>query len=251
MDMPPHTRSYFICATPRTGSSLLCGLLSSAGTAGRPESYFRKPDRGTWAARWGVSRPDGSFDMAFLQAALNAGTTANGVFGARIMWGTMDELVDDLRSLHHDAASPPLAMLTRAFGSAQFVHLSRRDVVAQGVSRVRAEQSDVWFHEEGRPAPAPRQEPRYDFHAIDHAVRAIRSDEDAWSVWFSGAGVRPHRVRYEDLDADPVGTTLGVLEHLALEPVPGAPITPMHRRLRDERNDQWATRYVAELAQAR
>ena len=32
---------YLICATPRTGSTLLCGLLASTGVAGNPELYFR------------------------------------------------------------------------------------------------------------------------------------------------------------------------------------------------------------------
>jgi LPS sulfotransferase NodH len=42
--------SYLICATtPRTGSSLLCGLLDSTGIAGHPESYFRRQDEREWA----------------------------------------------------------------------------------------------------------------------------------------------------------------------------------------------------------
>jgi trehalose 2-sulfotransferase len=57
--------AYLICATPRTGSSLLCGLLESAGVAGHPESYFRQPDEQSWAERWGITRPpDGRFSQA-------------------------------------------------------------------------------------------------------------------------------------------------------------------------------------------
>ena len=90
--------SYLICATPRTGSSLLCGLLESTGVAGHPESYFRQPDERMWAARWGIARAsDGSFSYAdYVQAALAAGRTDNGVFAARIMWGTLDEVIGKL-----------------------------------------------------------------------------------------------------------------------------------------------------------
>jgi LPS sulfotransferase NodH len=42
-------RSYLICSTPRTGSSLLCGLLDSTGVAGHPESWFRQQGEGEWA----------------------------------------------------------------------------------------------------------------------------------------------------------------------------------------------------------
>lgn len=81
--------SYLLCATPRTGSTLLCSLLSSTGVAGRPESYFREQDEHAWAARLGVPiAGDGSFDyLAFGRAAARAGRTPYGVFGARIMWG--------------------------------------------------------------------------------------------------------------------------------------------------------------------
>src|SRR5277367_5793711 len=93
-----HAESYLICATPRTGSSLLCGLLRSTEVAGKPESYFRQPDERSWAAQWGIISPsDGGYSYAdYLAAALNCGRTENGVFGARIMWGTMSYIADHL-----------------------------------------------------------------------------------------------------------------------------------------------------------
>jgi LPS sulfotransferase NodH len=32
--------SYLICATPRSGSTLLCAVLGATGVAGRPAEYF-------------------------------------------------------------------------------------------------------------------------------------------------------------------------------------------------------------------
>jgi trehalose 2-sulfotransferase len=82
-------RSYVLCGTPRTGSTLLCSLLSSTGVLGRPESYFREPDEVAWAAKFGLATEDGHvWDYrAFVKAAVSAGTSSNGVFGVRIMWG--------------------------------------------------------------------------------------------------------------------------------------------------------------------
>src|SRR5215212_8307014 len=96
MQEPP--RSYVLCETPRTGSTLLCSLLSSTGVLGRPESYFRAPDEAGWAARFRLPT-DGSLVRdyeAFVRAARAAGTTRNGVFGARIMWGSVDGVVERL-----------------------------------------------------------------------------------------------------------------------------------------------------------
>ena len=33
-------RSYLVCATPRSGSTLVCKTLRETGVAGRPEEYF-------------------------------------------------------------------------------------------------------------------------------------------------------------------------------------------------------------------
>src|SRR4028118_2171875 len=57
MQEPP--RSYVLCGTPRTGSTLLCSLLYSTGVLGRPESYFREPEEAAWAARLGPATEGG------------------------------------------------------------------------------------------------------------------------------------------------------------------------------------------------
>jgi len=36
----PDVDDYLVCATARSGSTLLCGLLESSGVAGHPASYF-------------------------------------------------------------------------------------------------------------------------------------------------------------------------------------------------------------------
>ena len=94
----PSPHSYLLCGTPRTGSTLLCSLLSSTGVAGRPESYFRVPDQQMWAARFGLALAgEGDFDFDdFVDGAIRMGSTGNGVFAARIMWGTMHLLVQGL-----------------------------------------------------------------------------------------------------------------------------------------------------------
>ena len=76
--------AYLICGTPRTGSTMLCGLLRSTDVAGRPESYFRLPDDQTWANRWGLARDQAeNFDHGdYVPAAIRVGSSPNGVFGA-------------------------------------------------------------------------------------------------------------------------------------------------------------------------
>ena len=96
--MQEEPRSYVLCGTPRTGSTLLCGLLASTGVLGRPESYFREPDEVAWATRFGLATEGGHVRdyRAFVDAVRRAGTSSNGVFGVRIMWGSLERVVAGL-----------------------------------------------------------------------------------------------------------------------------------------------------------
>jgi len=238
------TESYFICATPRTGSSLLLGLLASTGLAGVPESYFRQPDEQLWADRWGIPGPaDPAFDyQAFVRAAVVAGTTPNGVFGAKLMWGTLDELVAKLAPR---AEGQDLAVLEAAFGPVRFVHLRREDELAQAVSWLRAEQTGAW--RAGEPG-GTAAEPHYVEARITALLDTVAEHNAAWRAWFARYGITPHEITYEQLTADLTGTTRGVLTFLGLDPEAGGPIQPRHRRQADRVNEEWATRYRTETA---
>ncbi|HEY6747976.1 MAG TPA: Stf0 family sulfotransferase [Mycobacteriales bacterium] len=230
--------SYLLCGTPRTGSTLLCALLTSTGVAGRPESYFREPDEPAWARRFGIPvAADGSFDYRrFARAARAAGSTPNGVFAARVMWGTVPRIVGGLEP--GPRTRPDLEVLTDAFGPLRMVHLRREDVLGQAVSWARAEQTGYW--QEGDRAGA---EPRLDLSAVEELVRAIEEHDAAWTGWFAEQGVVPHRVTYEEVTADPDRAVRGVLGHLDLEPPADWRPAPRQRRQADETNAAWVRAY--------
>lgn len=240
--MPPN--SYLICGTPRTGSTLLCGLLQSTGIAGVPESYFRLPDEQSWADRWQLGRdPQGAFDYSdYMRAAVGAGSTDNRIFGARVMWGTMDKVVARLGAVHPDLAGEDLKLLTRVLGPTRFVHLWRDDTVAQAASWVRAEQTQYWQDGNARP---PGHEPYFDADAIAGCVRTIDQHNAAWRDWFAAFDVQPYAVRYEDLTGDNAGATRGLLDFLGLDPPVDQTIRAGHRRQADQINHDWVTRFRA------
>lgn len=228
-----------MCGTPRTGSTLLCGLLASTGVAGRPESYFREPGERAWARRLGVPLAgDGSFDYRlFVRAARSAGSTPNGVFAARVMWGTMHRIVDGLE------AAPgrcDLDVLVDAFGSLRPVHLRRDDVVGQAVSWVRSEQTGYW-----QDGDTPSAQPNFDPDHIQDLVGTIRDHNAAWSAWFGQQGVTPLSLTYEDVTRNPQQSVQRILDHLGVEvPADWRP-TPRQQRQADKINTDWVRRYRA------
>ncbi len=225
--------SYLVCGTPRTGSTYLCDLLASTGVAGKPESYFREPDQHDWARRFGVRvSNDGSFDYsAFVRGVVRAATGPNGVFAARIMWGTLDAVVGKLRK---SPGATDVDVLGEAFGPLRFVYLRRVDVVAQAVSWARAEQTGYW-----QQGDAVGVEPRLDLGQVDDLLRVIRDHNDAWRAWFAVQEVEPLEVTYERLIGDPARTVRGLLDGLGLvAPTDWRPRS-IHVRQADEVNQEW------------
>jgi trehalose 2-sulfotransferase len=224
------------------------GLLESTGVAGHPQAYFRAPDEHLWAERWQIPRtPDDGFGYGdYVRAALTHGRTTNGVFGAKLMWGTLQEMLDKLRALSGDPRGDDVGLLTRTFGASRFVYVRRDDVVAQAVSWLRAEQTGAWYlggnGEIGGTVPTGRA-PAYDRERITDIVQTINEHNAGWEAWFASAGITPYRVRYEHLAADPAATTRDIVGFVGLRLPDGHRIAPRHRRQADDLNQQWADRY--------
>src|SRR3954463_7138854 len=104
--------TYFVCATPRSGSTLLCKSLAATGVAGKPEEYFERL-RHSGLPREPREYFDGGVDAAVLDLLPETRTgdpaqtdlelvlprcheeapTPNGVFGSKLMWNYFDDLL--------------------------------------------------------------------------------------------------------------------------------------------------------------
>ena len=131
--------SVLICALPRTGSSLLGELLYATGLVGYPAEWFWREDRGRNGERWQVT----SF-ADYLARVLEAGTSPNGVFAAKLMWGYLDDVLFELRRLARSYDAEDAAVLQSAFPDPRFVWVRREDAVAQAVSWAKAVQTGQW-----------------------------------------------------------------------------------------------------------
>jgi trehalose 2-sulfotransferase len=243
------TKSLLVCATPRSGSTLLCALLDGTGVAGRPREFFER------LAHSGLPRQpreyfDGVGDPKLLELlaptdpgtrdpgdpippAHAEGTTANGVFAAKLMWTHLLDLAERL------GRRPDAALLRERFPDPRYVHVTRGDKVAQAVSLWRAVQTRAWrageVTENGNAV--------YHAGAIGYLAGQLSDHDDAWRTWFSANGVEPLTIVYEELAGDTHAATSAVLDHLGVGPaeVPDPPL----RRQGDDRSARWVERYRA------
>ncbi len=206
------SRSYFLSTTPRTGSSLLAEALESTQVAGRPQEYFDPNYEADWLEKLGIRS-----DAEFFAKVLPAGTTSNGVFGAKVHWHQFEHLVGKLRVVHGEG--PLLDLLARAFPDLRYVFLTRRDRIRQAVSYHRAIETNTWRTVAGDEAggrDASRPPPRFDYERIDHWVTRLSEFEAYWRRHFERAGVRPLEVTYEELVEAHEPTVRSVLGYLEL-----------------------------------
>jgi LPS sulfotransferase NodH len=218
-------------------------MLKSSGVAGRPASYFNRRSLHDYADDWRIARPrDGRIDEAYVRAALTAGKTSNGVFGGRIMAETLPELIGDLAA-DSGSAVTGVELLSAQLGRLRFVHLRRRDVVAQAVSWAKALQTHYWHP--GEAVQPGAQHPHYDEDLIGRLVAAIEKFEADWTQWFAAHGIMPHEVVYEELAADPLRTAHNVLDYLGLHVPAGWQLVVGHSRQADQVNADWAARFRA------
>ncbi|MEM7222398.1 MAG: Stf0 family sulfotransferase [Pseudomonadota bacterium] len=246
------TQSYIVCATPRSGSTLLCDLLTDTGMAGVPNSFFRRESFAEWAEYFGVSvvawDDEHVFDHAYLAAAIREGIGETQMFGMRLMWESLGDLSKRLDTFYPRLASDH-ARFQAAFGPPVYLHLSRQDKVAQAVSHLKAEQSGLW-HVAADGSERERLKvghaPAYDAEDLAELVAEAEQHDAAWVDWFAREGIAPVSITYEGLSSDPQATLARVLSALGLDPTIAEKAQPRTARLADRESREWAARFRTE-----
>jgi len=245
---------YILCATPRSGSTMLCRMLTATGLAGRPRSLFHRPDIVDWETRLGVTPPPGLDETdrvrAVIARALADGRGDTGVFGLRLMRKSFDFLMGRLQMVY-PGLPDDRTRFEAAFGKMLYIHLTREDKLAQAVSMVLAEQTGLWHRnadgtELERTAPA--KPPVYDPIAIRAHLDALERDDQAWRSWFAAERLCPLYVRYDDICTDPGAVLSEMLSTLGRGAGPVSGIAPDLAPLSNAINRDWMARFRTESA---
>lgn len=242
-------RSYVICTSPRSGSTLLCRLLRAVGTAGLPDSHFHEPSLDKWLGYYGFRQGEFSTRKDALQAVFHSayehGKGASQVFGLRLQRHSFRFLIDQLGILHPSLFDDK-SRIEAVFGPTLFIHLTRENKLDQAISYVKAKQSGLWHKAPDGTELERLSEPQelvYDADAIAEQLELSEQMEAEWEAWFANEKIKPLRVTYDELSAAPHATLVKVLNALGLGCEPRAEITPPTAKLADATNQEWAERF--------
>ena len=241
--------SYIICSTPRSGSTLLCDLLTATNEAGKPQSYFMSQFYAEWAEHLNVAM-DGwasqqSFDQSYLKAVLKEGVGETQVFGLRLQRESLEGLSLRLKHFFPDSTSDKDRFKV-AFGTKYYIYLSRRDKVAQAVSLLRAEQSGLWHINTDRTERERLKKgyaPMYDDKAITEMVATLEEQDVSWERWFYQQQIQPIKVVYEDLSTNFKTVLISILSKMGIDSSFAESAESKTAKMSDSESEGWVKRF--------
>ncbi|MBX3055951.1 MAG: hypothetical protein KF770_05705 [Anaerolineae bacterium] len=248
-EMTP-TRSYIICAMPRSGTHLLGEALTNTGIAGKPDEYFICDAHGRLPNEVGhVPEIYGQMTLPeFRDFVLQFGSTPNGVFGITIMDTYLSQIVKNYRQLPAYRHLNRKQLLDTLFYEPRYIWLIRQDKVKQAISWSKALQTDVWG-EQGNAAISSRthispQSPSFTYKGIERLRRTLVKAEARWEKYFKENNIQPFKVIYEELVHNYEQTAVDILDFLDIPRPPE--LSFGERRLQKQAgalNEEWEKRY--------
>jgi trehalose 2-sulfotransferase len=261
--MMRNQRSYIICTTMRSGSTMLASGLRETGVAGLPDEYFAPPVRLPQAQVFEME-PARYRELleehrrthpaeGVLRDIIEAGTTDNGVFGVKIHFqrpfSDFQNAVEVLQACFDDRLASPHELFNRAFPRLSYIWLRRSDRVAQAVSLFKAIRSSEFVRVEGANDPInPVGVEDFDFATIRRLADWLQSGDDGWRAFFKRHRIEPMTIDYEDLAANYEPTLRATLNYLGLSAQCPTIAHTRHHRQADTISEEWSMRYRKMLA---
>jgi len=218
-----------ILSTQRSGSTLLADLIRQSRWC-LPHEYFQPYQYlPILADRWGCIE-NGLLDkQVYLDNLFRFRTSPSGWLGINlhgVHLQTFARFGDFSRNL-----------------KMHYVHLQRKDLIAQAVSYEIASQTGKWsslFEGSG--------EAKYNFKSIRKRLRFIEEQNAAICAYLADCGQSHHTIYYEDLIGEPEATVRG-LANADIE-VPRLQFDAM-RKQADKVNQDWIERFSSEYSSSR
>jgi LPS sulfotransferase NodH len=236
-------RCYLICGVARSGSNLLSDGLRDTGRAGRPNQFFLPSSESRFRAAYNF---DAEMSFAdYVRGIVEKTATSNEVFAFKLMGWYLNDFLARLREsgAFGETERSDLEILLKAFPRLRFIQITRREKLRQAISKARAFQTGLWKVQEGKTEAA---EPQFDRSLITRCLREGEEHERIWSAFFTGIGLAPFRVEYEELCQNYEATLRATLDFLKISLPRRAEIGPPATiRQSDELSKQWEEWYRA------
>lgn len=225
-----------VCATPRSGSSLVCDVISSLG-AGNVREHLRPHILGALKSRYSFDR------QAALRRFIDVATRGEWL-GTKVITHFFEE---------YAATGKGLEQLFKIAASADvyFIFIDRRDKVAQSVSRDLAIQRGIWHvtNDDLEKQILKAPECRFDFSRLLHTYFRFRKETAVLDILREIAGSRRLELTYEeDVNGANIDQLRSRISHfLEIEEAPSTKKAgaTLRRKIPGRANELFAARFRA------
>ena len=217
-------QTVIMATTPRSGSTLLSGLLDSTGLLRRTAEYFNDREIQRW-----TGKARASIKEKLLTIEQQSRTDGN-LISMKLFPPEMLTVLDH-------------GLPDTAFRNIRFIYLQRQDVLGQALSLARALQTDQW----NSVGFGPKVGAEYDETAIREAINRVVTHNAWWQSYLATQNVPLIRLTYEEVEAHPADAVASVVRFLGFDPAqyPVRLEKIALRKQRDETTEEWRRRFLA------
>ena len=233
-------KSYIICSTGRTGSTLLARTLGDLGYIGKPQEYWHEKTRPP------LVETDSQCFKDYLAEIIKKGTTDNGVFGMKTHWSHFELLVKSARQ-HLDLKNKTyFEIISTLFPNLSFIHIKRDELAKQAISAEIANQTGIF--NVGKLPDQNRQLLLFKPLNIYRRIKWFEQDNKKWKNFFASNSINYYEVIYEDFTRSTQSiqeTIIDVINFLKIKPLPEpSKIKVPIVKLSNKTNESWYYRYT-------
>jgi len=231
-------KSYLICATPRSGSSLLCEALRNTGLAGKPDEYFGPMHVKRWNEQWQTDT-----EKEYLEKTVSYSKGENGVIGIKVMRLYWQNFIGNLNKANNSGTQSDFKILNQCFPNLKYIFITRRDKVRQGISWMKFLQGSAWHWVDNEPQIIKNLEYKPDI--IRDFIIQTTVHETAWLEFFQENGIEPFIVVYEEFVNAYEDTAKEILKYLGIYHQEDLKFDERQfKKQADELTDEWVQRYL-------
>jgi len=204
--------NYLICATPRSGSSLLCNLMANTGILGKNNTERISTDL-IISIDWNKKDLTGFFEELF-----ESTSTPDEVSGFKIQGHQIKNLVKELNKTHKYRNVSANNIIRFFPKNLKYIWLSRKDKLRQAISLSKAWKTGIFsIHKDQKRIPST--DIAFDSGSIIGAVKELKEQEVLWRNFFEKNKIKPLKLEYEKFIKDFRGTLIEILIYLEV-PIP-------------------------------
>ncbi|MEO0760069.1 MAG: Stf0 family sulfotransferase [Cyanobacteria bacterium J06648_16] len=236
-------KSILICSTGRSGSTMLCSLLSRTNHLGYPYEFFHSQR----LARANVDfTAEGIHD--YLAELFKSTLSQNGIFSIKLHWDQMRALIKQVRMDEPWQDKSDLDILKQLFPNPVFLFIRRRSLTRQAISMEVAKQTGKyvrWQKKDGQEDETYLSQ-RMMFRPLNiyRYKQGLAARNLLWQSFFEKHDLDFFEVVYEQLISDYEGTMNDLIDFVDINADDETfEFSPLTKKQGNKLNERWFNYY--------